>query len=210
MTDHPSLCSSCRFCLAAWGDTQAFGFHALPLRLYEPTKHGWHQYLTPNRETNSRRTFDVNLVFLLVERKLGASPSRDLLLVRHLLVLARRRLLRPLLHLELGDKEPVHVVHVWVEPPCQAHRRVELLASVALEPRHAELEPGLDELDIRPLAQCVVHDSFVFVDRDGARRVYEVSARLGLGRNAVNGAENQLFLQVGEEGKVALALYNFS
>lgn len=85
-----------------------------------------------------------------------------------------------------------------VEPPCHGDARVEVLAAVTLEAGHTELEAGLDELDVRSLAQRVVDDGLVFVDGNRACRVDEVTTGLAVGLYAVNSAENELLLQVGE------------
>ena len=95
---------------------------------------------------------------------------------------------------------------MWIKPPRHAHAWVEVFAALALEARHAKLEPSLDKLDVRSLAQRVVDHRFVFIDRHGTCRIYEVATGLGVRLYAVDGAEDELFLEVGEEGEVAFGL----
>lgn len=110
-------------------------------------------------------------------------------------------------HLKLGDEEPVHVVHVGVEAAGEVHVLAKLLAAEPLEALLAEREAGLDELDVRALAQRVGDDRLVLLGRDRARRVDDKPAPGGrVGRDRVDRAEHELLLEVREERKVALGL----
>lgn len=133
----------------------------------------------------TRRTLKIRPVFLCIEAlevRHRHDVRLELVVHEHRLVCLLRRLagsrLRALLHAELGDKEPIHVVHVRVESARQADARVEGLASVAGEALHAELEARTDELDIGALSERVIHDGLVFVDCDRTGGVNEVSSCL--------------------------------
>lgn len=61
--------------------------------------------------------------------------------------------------------------------PGQLHLGSKVLASEAAEALSAELQTGLDELDVWSLAKGVIDDGLILVDGDGARRVDDVTAR---------------------------------
>jgi hypothetical protein len=109
-------------------------------------------------------------------------------------------------HLELGNVEAIHVVNMRIEPPRQMHILAKLLATEALEALLAERQSRLDELDVRTFPQSVSDDRFVLLGRDAAGRVDDVASFLRVGGDRVDGAEDELLLEVGEEGEVALGL----
>lgn len=80
--------------------------------------------------------------------------------------------LESFIDLEFGNKETIHVVHVWIESSCEADPGVECLPPIFSISRFAEFKTGFDEFDIGPFAKGVIHYGFVFVYGDGARRVY--------------------------------------
>lgn len=142
----------------------------------------------------TRLTLEIRLVLVRVERDWGAIHLRvDTVRVRARL---RGLDLRAALDLELRDVETVHVVHVRVEAARQAQLVAERLPAVAREARAPELEPGVDELYVRPLAECVVDHRLVLVNGHGARRVDEETARLRICLDAVDRAQDELFLEV--------------
>ena len=156
-------------------------------------------------------TLDNRRVLLVVEGRLGLLIALAVLALnphQALLALLRRLLVArlALLDLELGHEEAVHVVDVRVEAAREADARVERLPAEARVRGAPELEPGVDELDVRALAQRVVDHRLVLVDSDGAGRVDNVAAGLRVRRDAVERAEDELLLQVCQEGKVALGL----
>ena len=152
-------------------------------------------------------TFEVRLVLRVVERDRARRRVHVLPLCAVDVSLGLLGLhLRAPLDLELGDVEAVHVVHVRVEAARERELVRERLAAVAREAGHAELEPGLDEAHVRPLAERVVDDGLVLVDGDGAGRVDEEAARLGVCLDAVDRAEDELLLEMREEREVALRL----
>ena len=83
---------------------------------------------------------------------------------------------------------------------------MEGLALERLEALDTELQAGGDQFAVRALLQRVVNDRLVLIDRDGARRVNDVATRGARGRARVEGAENQLLLQVREQLEVPLGL----
>lgn len=97
-------------------------------------------------------------------------------------------------------------MHVGIEPPRQVHVLAKLLAAEALEPFLAEHQARLDELRVRALAEGVRDDGFVLLGRDAAGRVDDEPARRGRGRDGVDRAEDELLLEVREQGEVALGL----
>lgn len=93
-----------------------------------------------------------------------------------------------------------------IKPTSQAHGPIKLLAHVAGEAFLAEHEPRVNKLDIGPLGQGVLDDRLVLVDRDRAGRVDDEAASAGRVVCTVDGAEEELLLQVGESEEVALRL----
>lgn len=91
-------------------------------------------------------------------------------------------------------------------PPSELHLAAKVLAAEASKALATELEASLDELDIGPLAEGVINDGLVLVDRDGAGRVDEVAARRRVRVDRVDRAEDELLLDVREEVEVALGL----
>jgi hypothetical protein len=59
---------------------------------------------------------------------------------------------------------------------------------------------------MRSFPQSVIHDGLVLVDGDGTGRVDNVTAGGGVGVDRVEGAQDELFLQVGEEMEVSVGL----
>lgn len=112
----------------------------------------------------------------------------------------------PLFHLEFRDVEAVHIVNVRVEPSGEAQTGIERLAAVLRETLPAKLEASIDELDIGPLAERIVHHGFILVDSHGACRIDNVSAVFRFWIDTVDSAQNELFLKVGKECKVAFGL----
>ena len=97
-------------------------------------------------------------------------------------------------------------MHMRVKPPRQTHARAEHLAAIPGEAFFSKLQPGIHELDVGPLAESVVNDGFVLVDGDRTGGIDEVSTGFGFGADAVDGTEDQLLLEVGEEGEVSVGL----
>lgn len=97
-------------------------------------------------------------------------------------------------------------MHMRIKPSRQAHFRVEILPAVARVPRFSELQSSINELDVGTFAQCVVDNSFVFVNCDRTSRVNEIPASFGVGSDTVDCAEDELFLEVGEKSEVAVRL----
>ena len=96
-------------------------------------------------------------------------------------------------------------MHVRVEASGLLHRGVEVLPAVGREPVPAKLQAGVHQLHVA-LAQDVVQHRLVFLNRDGARRVHDVPARLGARVAAVDGRHQQLLLQVRALRDVRLGL----
>lgn len=97
-------------------------------------------------------------------------------------------------------------MHMGIKPPRQAHFRVEFLPAVAGVPRFSELQSSINKLDVGTLAQCVVDNSFVFINCDRTGRVNEIPAGFGVGGYTVDCAEDELFLEVRQKRKVAVRL----
>jgi len=97
-------------------------------------------------------------------------------------------------------------MHMGVKPPRQAYARAEHLAAIPSEAFFSKLQPRVDEFDVGPFTESVVNDGFVLVDGDGAGGIDEVSTGFGFGADAVDGTEDQLLLEVGEEGEVSVGL----
>ena len=93
-----------------------------------------------------------------------------------------------------------------VNSPRQLYAIIEDLSPVPREALLAELEPGIDELDVWSFPKSVVDDRLVLVDGYGTSRVDDVSTRFGVGVYAVDCAEDELFLEVGEEYEVSVGL----
>ena len=165
---------------------------------------------TDDRE--SRLTFEEGLVLSGVEREFLA--PRDVICINAVrvhrrsfaIVIGLGRLLRAPLDFKLGDKETVHVVHVWIDPPREVELVREDLAAVAREAGHTEPEFSVDEANVGPLAERVVHNGLVFVDHDGAGRVDEIPTRLRVCLDTVDRAQDELLLKVSEEREVAFGL----
>jgi hypothetical protein len=94
-----------------------------------------------------------------------------------------------------------------VEPPRQLNPLRELLPPERLEALLSERQPSVDKLDVRALAEGVGDDSFVLFGRDGAGRVDDVTALFGGVGDGVDGAEEELLLEVAEEHEVTLGLW---
>ena len=80
-------------------------------------------------------------------------------------------------HLELRHIEFVHVIHMRVDSPHQLHTVVENLPSVLCETLLTELEPGIDELYVRPFPESVVNHCLVLIDGYGTGGVDDVTSR---------------------------------
>jgi hypothetical protein len=91
-------------------------------------------------------------------------------------------------------------------PSRQRHTRIKVLATKALESLDTKLQPGIDQLAMRSFPQSVIHDGLVLVDGDGTGRVDNVTAGGGVGVDRVECAQDELFLQVGEEMEVSVGL----
>jgi hypothetical protein len=83
---------------------------------------------------------------------------------------------------------------------------MEHLALEPSEPLDTEFQTCRYETHVWPLAQGIFDDGLVLVHCDGACRVDDVPARRRVGRDRVDGAEDELFLEVREELEVALGL----
>lgn len=83
---------------------------------------------------------------------------------------------------------------------------MEMFGHVFCIARDTEFEPGLDESHVGPFSQCVVDHRLVFVHGDGTCGIDDVAACFGVGIDAVDRAEDELFLEVGEEGEVSFGL----
>lgn len=92
------------------------------------------------------------------------------------------------------------------KPPRHLHPLSKVFPPVTLEPRRTERQARLDNLGVRSLAEGVGDDGFVLLRHDGAGRVDDVTSRRRVGRDRVDSAQNELLLEVREEGKVALRL----
>lgn len=100
-------------------------------------------------------------------------------------------------------------MHMREEAPRQLQARVERAPAEAREALTPKGKSGGEQAHMRALAQGIVDDSFVLVDGDGAGGVDDDARGGGRGRgNAVERAEDELFLEVGEEDEVASALCN--
>lgn len=105
-----------------------------------------------------------------------------------------------------GRHETRTVVNVRPVSSSELHLASKVLAPERGESFSTKLESSLDELDVGPLSEGVVNDSLVLVNRDGAGRVDEVTSRRRVGVDRVDGAEDELLLEVGEQVKVSLGL----
>ena len=103
-------------------------------------------------------------------------------------------------------RELHHSTHVRIKTPRKLQARVKLLSLEGREALLAEFEACLYELDVRALAQSVCDDRLVFVDSDRACRVDDVASRFRVGRHGVDGAQDELLLQVWNEDEVSSAL----
>jgi hypothetical protein len=83
---------------------------------------------------------------------------------------------------------------------------MELLSTERLESLDTKLQTSLDQFDVGPLSQCVIHDALVLIHCDGTCRVDNVSTGLGGRVTRVEGAEEKLFLQVSQELEVTFGL----
>lgn len=97
-------------------------------------------------------------------------------------------------------------MHVGIKPSGQGNFRIEGLPAVARVSWPPELETGVYKLDVGSFPQSVVDDGFVLVYGDGTGGVDEVSAGLGVGCDAVDGAEDELLLEVRQKGEVTIGL----
>jgi len=91
-------------------------------------------------------------------------------------------------------------------PPRQLHLVSKVLSSERSETLPSELESSLDELDVGSLPESIIDDGLVLVDGDGTCRVDDVSTGCGVGVDGVDGAEEELLLEVGEEVEVSFGL----
>ena len=95
---------------------------------------------------------------------------------------------------------------VRIEPASQLHILAELLAAERLEALLAESETRLDELDVWSLAESIGDNRLVLLSGDTAGGVDDVASLLGVRGDGVDGAEDELLLEMREEGEVALGL----
>lgn len=98
------------------------------------------------------------------------------------------------------------VVDVRPVSSSELHLASKVLAPERGESLSTELESSLDELDVGSLSEGVVDNGLVLVNRDGAGRVDEVTSRRRVGVDRVDGAEDELLLEVGEQVEVSLGL----
>ena len=107
---------------------------------------------------------------------------------------------------ELGDEETIHIVDMGVDSLAEVHVGRETAFVVPHKARGADLEAGLDELDIA-VVESVLHNSLVFLDGNGASRIsVEVVRSVGylhydatgltVRVDTVNGGLDQLTLQM--------------
>lgn len=155
---------------------------------------------------HNTQTFDVLFIFLRIEPYIFFHHSIDDLVDDCASVTTAAFHLRPLLNLELRNEESIHVMDMRVESSREAQRWVERLASILCEPFTSEPDPSIDERDVGPLLQCVVHHSFVLVDSDRTRRVDEAPACLGFWRDTVDRTQDELLLKVGKECEITICL----
>src|SRR6266511_1026629 len=83
---------------------------------------------------------------------------------------------------------------------------MERLAAITCEPFSAEFEISLDKPHIRTFFQCIIYHGLVLVYCDRAGGIDQVSPCFRLWAHAVNGAEDQLFLEMGQKSEVAVRL----
>lgn len=91
-------------------------------------------------------------------------------------------------------------------PSGQIQTIMEHLALESSETLHTKFQTRRHEPHVWPLAQSIVDDGLVLVHRDRAGRVDDVAARGRVGRDGIDGAEDELFLEMREELEVALGL----
>ena len=97
-------------------------------------------------------------------------------------------------------------MYVRIISPGEVQTRAECLATVLCKSLAAKGKPSVDKLHVGSFSEGVIYHRLVLVHRDGAGRVDEISTRFGFGTHAVNGAEDELLLKMGEEGEVAIRL----
>jgi hypothetical protein len=73
---------------------------------------------------------------------------------------------------------------------------VEGLSAVLRETFPAKAEISVDKFHVRALPQGIIDDSFIFINGDGTRGIDQITPRFGVRRDAVNGAEDKLLLEV--------------
>ena len=81
---------------------------------------------------------------------------------------------------------------------------MEGLATITREPFSAEFEIGLHKFHIRTFFQRIIYHGLIFVYCDRTGGVDQISPCFRLWAHAVNGAEDQLFLEVGQKSEVTI------
>lgn len=107
--------------------------------------------------------------------------------------------------LELGDKETIHVVGVWVEAARGAQSGVKAPFSEAGKALLAEVQAGGHQPHV-PLFQGIVYHPLILFHRDRAGAVDQVASGLGGSIDGVNSTEQQFLLKVGTAQDVLLIL----
>ena len=93
-----------------------------------------------------------------------------------------------------------------IEPPGHGHAWVKGFPTVFSITRDAEFKASFNKLDIRSFTEGVVHNRFVFVDGDRTGRIDQITSGFRVWCHAVNGAKDELLLEMRQQSEVALRL----
>jgi hypothetical protein len=82
---------------------------------------------------------------------------------------------------------------------------VEDLATNLRETFLSEGQTSLNQLDVRPLVQCVLDDLLILLDRDRASRVDDITASFAVMINRIDSRQDQLLLQMRKLHEIRLS-----
>ncbi|KAH3664221.1 hypothetical protein OGAPHI_004572 [Ogataea philodendri] len=106
--------------------------------------------------------------------------------------------------LELGHKEPVNVVCMWIVSSCERELLVEVFSSVRCECGLSNGQTCVDEFHVWSFTQSVIDNGLVLINSNGTRGVHNHSSRSGMRVDRVDGRQQQLFLEMRNLDKVFL------